>query len=192
MVEAREADESVGHLATDHAYVLEVRDMVSLHRVIARKGWFNRRSGRTLLLIILILMALSAAINLANRNFTQGATIVGYMIALIVLSRFAPIGIAWLNAWVWRFNGSPGSLLVPVSIEISRAAVRSKSGLANAEFAWQLVKDIVRAKDHLFIFVAAKTALIVPRRAFKDSSRFDAFCDAASAMHQHGAVASTT
>jgi hypothetical protein len=184
MTESAKIDETAEHITTDQAYTLGVRDMVALHRVVSKRNWIYRRFAPTLIVIGSIVIGAGVAINLTQHKFSQAAISTGYIIGLILFYRLMPIGFAWLNALLWRINGSPGSLLISTNIEASATAIRSRSGLADAEFRWALVKDIVRARDHLFIFVARTTALIVPRRAFASDARFNAFCSGVTARHR--------
>lgn len=46
------------------------------------------------------------------------------------------------------------------------------------------VKEAVRTDRYVYVFIASKTALLVPRRAFQDADGFDIFIRHAHELHR--------
>ena len=52
-----------------------------------------------------------------------------------------------------------------------------ESEYGKSETKWTIVQKLVRTQNHIFMYVAQASAVVIPRRAFPDSAQWDAFYD---------------
>jgi hypothetical protein len=70
-------------------------------------------------------------------------------------------------------------LLVPQSFEIADEGFEARSSRGHSLVKWSAIPAFEIEDGRLFVFVSHESAYIIPRRAFADDAKFDAFVTAA-------------
>lgn len=110
-------------------------------------------------------------------GFADGNRLVWGDLPWIVMSELTLFVVAWIVGWTffafWRRkrDGSLG----PIRIKLEDGGVRVDGPRLNALLYWPAIRSIHVTADHLFLFMTRRTAVIVPRRAFRDQSGFGEF-----------------
>ncbi len=65
-------------------------------------------------------------------------------------------------------------------VSITADAVTAEHEFGTSSASWESVEKVVTTDDYLYIYINALAAIIVPRRAFGDTSDFDGFVTAAA------------
>lgn len=63
----------------------------------------------------------------------------------------------------------------PVTLEIGPEGVQEASAAGMGRFRWEVVERVATTNEHTFLYIGAMQALIVPTRAFADSSQWTEF-----------------
>ena len=71
-------------------------------------------------------------------------------------------------------------------LSIDAEAVRSASDFAASTYLWHGIDQVGTTLDHAFFYINTTTAIVVPRRAFRDDRAFDEFLEAARYYHRMG------
>ena len=106
---------------------------------------------------------------------TLAARIVATMIFLILL---LPILLAFyaavltLKLLLRKASHSP-----PGTVKLSDAGVQVKTATSCQDHLWAGIKKVRRTRRHLFIYLAASIACVVPRRAFANAEEWESFCE---------------
>lgn len=61
-------------------------------------------------------------------------------------------------------EGQNKSTFIPHELVIEEAGMHDWCELIDARYSWKVVEKVVMDKEHVFIFIAANQAIIVPRR----------------------------
>jgi YcxB-like protein len=85
-------------------------------------------------------------------------------------------------------EGSNRGFLAPRTVTITSDRLKESSDFKDTSLAWRAVERVAHTSDHIFIYISAMSAIIVPRRAFASSSEFDDFLAAATRFHQQVAT----
>ncbi len=175
---------------TDHPYALAIGDMAALNRVV-----FKRKRAQRIVLIaalgLIVLVSGKGVLDSLGREDYETAAAIAAALLFVFAASFwiYPQVFAWFGAALWWLGRKSSSVLQPTGMELSAEGLRTRSSMAGFEYRWSGITDIVRTRDHLFLFIARRMAFIVPRRAFATADRFAAFCDAAIRLHQDAAGA---
>jgi hypothetical protein len=70
------------------------------------------------------------------------------------------------------------------TVVLSPESITESDEFGQTSTVWRGVERVVRAGDHVFIYISALAAIIVPRRAFAGASEFEEFVRAASGYHE--------
>ncbi len=71
-------------------------------------------------------------------------------------------------------------------LSIDAEAIRNTSEFASSAYLWHGIDQIGSTLDHAFFYINTTTAIVVPRRAFRDDRAFDDFLEAARHYHRMG------
>lgn len=69
-------------------------------------------------------------------------------------------------------------------VVLSSAGITDSSELESSTTAWPAIERVSRADEHVFLYISAMSAIIIPRRAFTTTAEFDQFFQAAIDYHQ--------
>jgi hypothetical protein len=72
-------------------------------------------------------------------------------------------------------RGQNRDLFSPQRLTLSREEIQTSSPYQNTRWAWGAVEKVVKTDQHVFMFLSAMSALIVPRRAFRADADFELF-----------------
>ena len=67
------------------------------------------------------------------------------------------------------------------TMTLAHAVVEGASAIGDTSIPWTTIKRTIRDKEHLFLPISKREALILPRRGFASDAEFDAACDYAAA-----------
>jgi hypothetical protein len=97
------------------------------------------------------------------------------------------IGLLWLlhlKSVVWpQFPAHERD----VTMWLDADALRSESDGSHVRRHWSTIKPITTTRNHLFLFISAMVAYVIPRRAFVTGTELKAFADEAK-RHHHQSV----
>lgn len=126
--------------------------------------------------------------------------VVGVLALLIPLSQFGydpiwiPVMLGYVVGWVfafpkllaWRSSRvnrrlqklDPGAAsFAPRVVEISPEVIHGRAGVASSRLEWGAIRRFSRGSEHLFLYLDARQALILPRRACGSDSDFEALAE---------------
>ena len=146
------------------------------------RGWFS-----TVLAVLLIWLGFSLIGSLNSPN--PGSTFV----ALLPLLSGVPICLLWFP-WAYRRKvgkivdgmigeGRNRTLLGKQRVVISTEGITKSSDFDRTTIAWSGIERVIKDKARAYVYTSALTAIIVPRRAFRDEIAFDEFVSNAMRYH---------
>ncbi len=165
----------IGAVSPDFVeFMPEPRDYVALNTLLARRNPMARFAH--LLLAAFVAMAAAVAI-----WATFGRSRPGWPVAVGAFLGFAagwflPTPLARLQAFLVFRGAAREGQLVGQRLELLPLGLRVTSRNGETLTRWPAVKEVVRTEDHVFFFIASRTAFLAPRRAFADANAFDVFC----------------
>jgi hypothetical protein len=173
-------------------YLLEVEDVVVFNVHVVRHDVPHLRPGKNLLRVVLLgggAGALLVALDCSREGRVSGSTVL-----LLVLLVFFGLLTGLLQLLQPRmladnvrrmFRGTEGrGHLRPTRVVLSDAGVTTERQHERSFVAWAGIEKVTATDDHLYLFDAPFSAVIVPRRAFADEWRFRDFADFASRCHE--------
>ena len=69
------------------------------------------------------------------------------------------------------------TLICERTITLRDDAFATESQYGRSESRWPIVQKLARTRRHIFIYVNQSSAVVIPRRAFDSSARWDSFYD---------------
>jgi hypothetical protein len=152
------------------------------------QGWFIP-AGALLLICFGIWLVASGS------SGTPGSTFV----ALLPLFSVVPLQLA-LFPWLYRrkvkkivsgmlAEGRNRTVLSKQQVNISPEGITKVGNFDKLTVAWGGVERVVKTNEHAFVYTSALTAIIVPRRAFKDSADFELFVTTATNYYDEAGAA---
>jgi hypothetical protein len=126
--------------------------------------------------------------------------VVGVLVLMIPLSRFGydpiwiPVMLGYIVGWVfafpkllaWRSSRmnrrlqklDPGATaFAPREVEVLPEGIHGQAGVASTRLEWGAIRRYSRGPEHLFLYLDARQALILPRRACASDSDFEALAE---------------
>ncbi len=157
------------------------------HSPIARRqylrSWF---SSVIAVLIICLGISLLASLN----SPTPGSTFVA-LLPLYSGVLFCLVWFPWSNRRKVRKivagmlgEGRNRTLLGKQRVAISPEGITKSSDFDRTTVAWSGIEQVIKDKDHAYVYTSTLTAIIVPRRAFADDVGFDEFVSKATQYHE--------
>lgn len=125
----------------------------------------------------LIWVAEMAGLLSQERALTAMVTFLVCLVALLVL-------VFWFAARSRREQVEPSSSRDrwregPWRVKLTHNGVTNESRRVVAFYRWDVVAEIGETEEHLFLWVASKQAIVIPRRAFASEPMFRIFADQA-------------
>jgi hypothetical protein len=74
-------------------------------------------------------------------------------------------------------EGSNDSLFGPRTMTLSESGVEEISDMGESRSSWRSVEKIDETADHIYIYISAVNAYLVPIRAFADRTQKEAFLE---------------
>ncbi|MFZ4120269.1 MAG: YcxB family protein [Caulobacterales bacterium] len=145
------------------------------------------------------------AVGVAPVGFAALAMLIGLMIGhglamgetgrLALACAFGLMAAQGANALVQRLTrgkhlAAQGGFLRPFVIEADADGLTARSEAAATRLVWDGVLDIVMGDDFILVYTDATSALAIPKSAFPDAIRMNAFCEQL-ASHWQAAKART-
>ncbi len=126
--------------------------------------------------------------------------VVGVLALMIPLSQFGydpiwiPVMLGYIVGWVfafpkllaWRSSRmnhrlqklDPGATaFAPRVVEVLSEGIHGQAGVASSRLEWGAIRRYSRGPEHLFLYLDARQALILPRRACDSDSDFEALAE---------------
>jgi len=122
-----------------------------------------------LLLSFTIVQALPAEVNHVSKIIIF---LITEMLALVLIA----IIFALLMV-VGMVSGRNKTLLTDHALTFEDDTFIVETKYKRTEHRWFGVQKLARTRRHLFIYVSQHSAHVIPRRAFKDRSEWDSFCE---------------
>ncbi len=152
------------------------------------QGWFAPAAAWLVICLVIWLLA-------SRSSGAPGSTFV----ALLPLFSGVPLQLA-LFPWLYRrkvkrivggmlSEGRNRTILGKQRVAISPEGITKVGDFDRLVVAWSGVERVVRTGDRVFIYTSALTAIIVPRRSFKDSVDFDQFAMTATKYQEEAGAA---
>jgi hypothetical protein len=108
----------------------------------------------------------------------------GEVIGLTLIGGSAGVAELW---WSSRRNsirlldGKPG-LLGEHTIRISEEGVRERTAVSDGLITWAGIRRVVEGTTHIYLFIEAHMAFVIPKRAFRDEDEAKRFLEEASSL----------
>jgi hypothetical protein len=100
--------------------------------------------------------------------------VIGFIVceALIVVFFVAMMAIVTLLSLISRRNKP---LYCEKTITLGETHYIGESEYGMSEVRWAMVQKLARTRNHIFIYLSADNAVVIPRRAFESSTQWDEF-----------------
>jgi hypothetical protein len=125
--------------------------------------------------------------------WASNCLVLGGLLAALLLYRPVVIGLTkgLIRPLVRRSfrKGRNALFLGRHSVTITPEGFRGTGDHGESYIKWTAVERVVNSGSHVFFYVAARSAVVIPRRAFAGEDQFLQFVDATSRFQQAGADA---
>lgn len=166
-------------------YEVTMEDMIEFDRYHMAHSPTVRRFLRTArLLVPVAFVAIGIATSVAGGSFTSLAV---FGLGSLLWFLFMPALLGRARAKHARRMLSEGEgrgLLGKCTLSIAVDGLRVVREAGESTFAWCAVDSIVTAERHVYIYVSAISALVIPKDAFADRARCEWFVERARAWHE--------
>jgi hypothetical protein len=155
------------------SYSNTYRDKFAFGAYAMRRNPLILIMGTVLLLLITFGILVPGARD-ANLNKSLAVQIIAFIMveAFVVLLILAMFTVIILLTTISPKNKT---MFCPKTITLGDEMFTSESEYGKSEVRWKMVQKLARTKKHIFIYLAQDSAVVIPRRAFENSTQWEAF-----------------
>ena len=85
---------------------------------------------------------------------------------------FPSISVVMILAMISRYNKT---FYCQKTLSFGEDSILGESEYGKSETRWTVFQKLARTRNHIFLYVGQGTAVVIPRRAFNNSTQFDEF-----------------
>ena len=132
--------------------------------------------GLTALLVILLPLGPSY---LMTQEPSPIAYIIGILGGVVAFFVFPPISrTSNINQWKKIIaEGNNKAILGRHILTLSEAGIHAKSPGSESDLEWSTIQKVLQSKSHIFLYISAVNALVIPKKAFPTEQSQQSFLD---------------